>query len=84
MRLGLGEFDPGSLAHRVGQGPLACRRRVQVDQRGPLAVVPHPDHEFFEVRARVGGELVPGVLQVMKVNALGRPRTSGKPRNACA
>ena len=28
-------------------GPLACCRRVQLDERGTLAVVSHPGHEFL-------------------------------------
>ena len=67
---GLGEFSPSGIAYGVRQGPLSRRRRVQVDERGAFGVVPHPHHEFPEVRARVGGELVPGVPQVVKVNAL--------------
>jgi hypothetical protein len=43
---------------------------VQVGQRGALAVVSHPDHEFLGIRARVGGELISGVPQVVKVDAL--------------
>jgi hypothetical protein len=43
---------------------------VQVDERGALAVVAHPGHEFLEIRARVGGDLVPSVPQVVKVDAL--------------
>jgi hypothetical protein len=42
---------------------------VQVDQRSALAVVAHPGHEFFEIRSRVGGELVAGVSQVVQVDA---------------
>jgi hypothetical protein len=67
---GLGEFNPSGSAYRVRQRSLSRRRRVQVDERGAFGVVPHPDHEFPEVRARVGGELVPSVPQVVKVNAL--------------
>jgi hypothetical protein len=43
---------------------------VQVDQRGALTVVPHPDYEFLGVRARIGLELVAGVPQVVNVDAL--------------
>ena len=32
--------------------------------------MPHTDHEFLKVRARVGGELVAGVPQVVKMDAL--------------
>jgi hypothetical protein len=58
---------------------------VQVDHGGVLAVVSHPDHEFPGVRARVGGELLAGVPQVVKVNALqadggenGQPHTAAE------
>jgi hypothetical protein len=37
--LGLCQLGPGSLGDRVGQGALSLVRRVQVDQRGALAVV---------------------------------------------
>ena len=39
---------------------------MQVDHGGALAVVSHTDHEFPKVRARVGGELVAGMPQVVK------------------
>ena len=42
---------------------------MQVDELGAFAVVSHSGHEFLEVRALVGGELVSGVPQVVKVNA---------------
>jgi len=67
---GLGEFSPSGIAYGVRQGSLSRRRRVQVDERGAFGVVPHPGHEFPEVRARVDGELVSGVPQVVKMNAL--------------
>jgi hypothetical protein len=43
---------------------------VQVDQRGALAVVSHPGHEFLRIRARVGSELISGLPQIVKVDAL--------------
>jgi hypothetical protein len=58
------QFSPGSLAHRIGQGALPLVRGVQIDQRGALAVVPHPDHEFPGIRARIGCELIAGMAQV--------------------
>ena len=42
---------------------------MQVDQRGPGAVVAHTFHQLTRVRARVGGEDVAGVPQVVKVGA---------------
>jgi UTRA domain len=52
--LGLCQFGPSSLSHRIGQGALSLIRRVQINQRGALAVVPHPDHKFPGIRARIG------------------------------
>jgi hypothetical protein len=43
--LGLGQLGPSSLSHRIGQGALSLIRRVQIYQRGALAIVPHPDHK---------------------------------------
>lgn len=43
---------------------------MQVDQRGALGVLPHPGHEFLEVRARVGGHLVAGMTEIVEVNAV--------------
>ena len=34
---------------------------MQLDERGTLAVVSHPGHEFLGIGARIGGELVAGV-----------------------
>ena len=42
---------------------------MQLDERGTLAVVSHPGHEFLGIGARIGGELVAGVPQVVKVKA---------------
>jgi hypothetical protein len=42
---------------------------VQLDERGTLAVVSYPGHEFLGIGARIGGELVAGVPQVVKVKA---------------
>jgi hypothetical protein len=45
----------------VRDAPVTSARCVQVDQRRPSAVVPHPLHEFAQVRAAVGRPGVPGV-----------------------
>jgi hypothetical protein len=55
---------------------------VQVDERGAFAVVSHPGHEFLEVRARVGSELVSGVPQIVKVDALQADRGQGRKPDA--
>src|SRR5690242_7197142 len=47
---------------------MAIRRGVKVDQRGAFGVLPHPSHELPEVSARIGGELIAGVPQVVEVN----------------
>jgi hypothetical protein len=77
---GLGKFGPSSLAGRIGQGALSLAGRVQVDQRGALAVVTHPDHEFPGVRACVVRELVGGMTQVVNVDALQADRGRGGDR----
>src|SRR5579875_1221864 len=43
---------------------------VLVDQRGSLAVVPHPRHEIFEPGAADSREVVPRMPQVVEVQAL--------------
>jgi hypothetical protein len=68
-RLGLGEGGSRHSADLIGQGTLTSGRGVKVDQRGALGVLPHPGHEFFGVRARIGSELVAGVPQVVEVDA---------------
>ena len=65
----LAQLRPGYLPDRIGQLALPFVRGVQVDQRGPLAVMAHPDHQFPGVRARVGGELVAGMTRVVNVDA---------------
>jgi hypothetical protein len=59
----------GVLADTIGYGPLAFGGHVKVDESGPCAVVSRVLHQFAEARARVGGELVAGMAQVVKVNA---------------
>jgi hypothetical protein len=59
----------GVLADLIGYSPLAFGGHVEVDERGPRAVVAHVLHQFAKARARVGGELVAGMAQVVKVNA---------------
>lgn len=51
---------------------------VLVDDRGALAVVAHPGHQILQARAAGGREVVPGVPEIMKVQARrGRPRRNG-------
>jgi hypothetical protein len=61
----LAERRLGVLADLIGYRPLAPGGRVQVDESGPRAVVAHVFHQLAEVRARVCGELVAGMAQVM-------------------
>jgi hypothetical protein len=61
----LAERRPGVLADLIGYRPLALSGRVKVDESGPRAVVAHVFHQFAEARARVCGELVAGMAQVM-------------------
>jgi hypothetical protein len=42
---------------------------VLIDHRGPFAVVSHPGHQAPKPGAAVGRELVPGVAQVVEVQA---------------
>jgi hypothetical protein len=53
----------------IGYRPLTLCECVKIDERGPRAVVAHVFHQFAEACARVGGELVAGMAQVVKVNA---------------
>ena len=53
----------------IGYRPLAFGSGVEVDESSPGAVVAHVCHQFAEVRARVCGDLVAGVAQVVKVSA---------------
>jgi hypothetical protein len=50
---------------------------VLVDDRCPLAVVTHPGHQILEARAASCGEVVPGVPEIMKVQAFGADRPDG-------
>jgi hypothetical protein len=42
---------------------------VLVNQRGARAAVAHAFHQFAEARALVGGEGVPGMAQVVEMDA---------------
>ena len=42
-----------------------------IDDRGALAVVAHPGHQIFEARAAGCREVVPGVPEIVKVQAFG-------------
>jgi hypothetical protein len=56
---------------RVRDRRVGALGLVLVDHRGPLAVVSHPSHQVPEPGAAVGGELVPGVAQVVEVQTQG-------------
>ena len=60
---------PGGLADRIGELPLPFVGRVPVDQRGPDAAVANAVHQLAQARARVGGQGVPGMTQVVEVDA---------------
>jgi hypothetical protein len=67
--LGFAECGPGVLADCLGQGTLPLGGWVQVDGRGPAAVVTHAFHQLTGVRAFVGDEDVATVPQVVEVGA---------------
>jgi hypothetical protein len=50
---------------------------VLVDDRGALAVVSHPGHQIPEAGAASCGDVVPGVPEIMKVQAFGADRPDG-------
>jgi len=50
---------------------------VLVDDRGTLAVVAHPRHQILQARAAGCCEVVPGVPEIMEVQALGADRPDG-------
>jgi hypothetical protein len=63
----LAERRLGVLADLIGYRPLTPSGRVKVDESGHRAVVAHMFHQLAKVRARVCGELVAGMAQIMKV-----------------
>jgi hypothetical protein len=62
----MGEFVGCHPADLIGQGALTFRRGVKVDRRGTLGVLPHPGHDFLEVRACLGSEHVAAMLQCLR------------------
>ncbi len=54
---------------RVRDRLVSALGLVLVDHRGSFAVVPHPGHQVPEPYAAVGGELIPGVAQIMEIQA---------------
>ena len=61
----LAERRLGVLADLMGYRPLALSGRVKVDESGSRAVMPHVFHQLAEARARVCGELVAGMAQIV-------------------
>ena len=59
----------------VMAGRPACL--VLVDNCGALAVVSHPGHQILEARAASCREMVPGVPEIVKVEAFGADRPDG-------
>jgi hypothetical protein len=55
---------------RVSDPPVCPAHPVLVDERGAFAVVPHPGHQVFRCRAAGCCEVVPGVAQVVEVQAV--------------
>jgi hypothetical protein len=56
----------GQVAERDRDGLVAVPRSVLVDERGPRAGVPQPDHQFLEGRAGGGGQGAVRMPQIMK------------------
>jgi len=54
---------------RVGDLPVLLLSGVLIDQRGPGGAVTHPGHKVGEARAGTGREGVPGVQEVVEVEA---------------
>jgi len=76
----LEECCPGGLADRIGELSLPFVGRVLVDQRGADAAVAHAVHQLAQARARVGVEGVPGMTQVVEVDAgQASPGDGGQP-----
>src|SRR5207248_2705363 len=59
----------GAFGYRVSQRALTVVGGVQVDQRGPAGGVAHALHQLAQVRPSRGDQEVPGVAQVVKMNA---------------
>lgn len=63
------QLGQGELAQRVRDLVLARVTAVQVDHGGPFTVMPHPVLQLPEGRARRGGQRVPDMPQIMKMQA---------------
>ena len=57
-------------AHRIGELTLPLIGGMQVDQRSPGAAMTHAFHQLAQARARVRGQRVPRVAQVMEMHAV--------------
>jgi hypothetical protein len=64
---GFGGLDVGVDRARDGQVSPLCL--VLVDDRSAFAVVAHPGHHILEARTAGSGEVVPGVPEIVKVQA---------------
>ena len=56
-------------ADRIGQCPLSFAGSMQVDERSAGAAVSHAVHQLAKVRACVRGKGVPGMPQVVEMDA---------------
>ena len=54
----------------VGNDSVRAARLVLVDQRGPLAVMPHPGHQILDPRAARSSKGVTGMAKVVEVQTL--------------
>jgi hypothetical protein len=59
---------------RIRDPPVSATRLMLVDQRGTLAIVPHPCHQIPQASTTVRRELVTRMPQVMDVQARGPDR----------
>jgi hypothetical protein len=72
---GFGGLDVG--VDRARDGQVSPTGLVLIDDRGALAVVAHPGHQILQARAAGGREVVPGVPEIMKVQARCASRMDG-------
>ena len=63
------QLVPGELAEGARDLVLAFVAAVEVDHRGPLAVVAHAVHQLPEGRPSAGGQGVSGVPEIMEVDS---------------
>ena len=54
---------------RAGDGQVSPTSLMLIDDRGALAVVAHPGHQILQARAARCREVVPGMPEIMKVQA---------------